>query len=1103
MNKLKAINFNFAPPLANFIRQYRIDVLIIVGLAIAIAIATYIGTYKIPAPIFTDFYAQDVWFGSDIPTVFGNITSLNSDFGRNNKHPLFPLLVFPFVFVIGKILHLDPLASARIFAVAVSTIWVAAIYSLFRIMGCYRLDATLLSVLGGTSAAAIFFLVVPESFPLGSLTIILGLALVAFTQYRQLTSAWYVAINVITVSITITNSMVGILTTLVNHRLNKAIKLLMVSLFVATGLWILQRIVFTNSGFPFQPGTFIGEKKFISTPSGGIFAVLSAFFYQTMVMPATQFVDFPLRPDWVKLDANILAPTSGSVWGNAAIFSWTALLILGLWAFFTVKQQNKLRLVLGLTLVAQLAMHSIYGVEETFIYSLHFLPLLLTLVAFSLLSRLRFLGLILVTILIVSAGMNNRSQFSAITSTLWNYGNPQQQVELQMKLRPNDFGLRNAGHVVLANPNSSITNKAFHDVGGSFSPQTGSFGVSIWVVDRQGNIKTTSDRLPLSEIQQQFTDFTSLKPPKILTKTKYYESSWSLPKAGSWQLNLKPLTGTDDRLILVIRSVGPAGAAIPTLDWNGNRLLISDRWVIKDLPKEAKVYLGSENTSDWSREQSDRSQWKDPYGWGYARIEVNSNESANFIIEDSQAITEAELQSPTITSNLALDLPDTQFVDSLKAQITHLTMGVAGNRTYPSDPVSYPLSRFRDGAYQMVALARAGQLDLAKQLSPYFAETDFFNSLIPEADIPALGIWALGEVAIALKQPEYDRWLWQHIQRKAKLIVDMSSSNRSGYPTLTVAKAPLAENPDFVRIDLTAGKMDNSPDVISVNPAATPISYRALLDAATLADRLKQPDTAKLWRSHAEKLKAAWQKDNPISTPPTNPKSKLKQPEFAAFTDGLWPTGIAEGNRTTLTQVFQKRWEGLRDKTGAFRPNTQSMQANIAEAHQWVMLDQPDQLWQALKWIWQNQASSGLYTWAGDRDDPSDKALPKSFSQWQRLRGRVNPTQLTPHYWTSAEMLLLQLDMLGYVNRSTNSPTLIIGAGVHKDWLSKSISIKNQLLDGNLVDWTWDGKQMNVQIKGESLDVKLGSSFPNGTQLKVEILPKETKEPKEITQVKQ
>lgn len=1076
MEILKKIDFKLDLPLTKYLRQGQVDILIMMGLAIAISISTYLGTAAIPDPIFTDFYAQDVWFGSDIPTVFGNITSLNSDFGRNNKHPLFPLIVFPLVFGVGKLFHLDPLFAVRVVVVGVAALWICSLYALFRLMGCYRLDATLFSLLGGVSAGAVFWLVTPESFPLGSVTIILGLAVVAFAQTRPLSPGWYVAVNIITVSITITNWMVGLLATLVSHRWQQALKIAVTALILTTGLWILQRIVFTNAGFPFQPGTFIGEKKFMSAPApGGILAVMSAFFYQTMVMPATQFIAAPIRPDWVKLAVNNLAPASGSWWGQIAIMSWTALLGLGVWGFLATKQQPRLRIVLGLTLLAQLGMHSIYGVAETFIYSLHFLPLLLTLAAFGLFTRLRPLSLILATILIVSAGINNRAQFRAISAELWNYGSNQQQVEAQMKLRPADPWPRGVGRVVLAVPGSAAQQRAFHSPGGSFSPQPGSFGVSIWVVDRQGNLTTTSDRLPLAEIQQQFTDLGGSNTPKIFTKTKYYETSWSMPTAGKWQLNLKSLVSPDRRIVASIRSVGPAGGAIPSLDWNGNRLLISDRWIVKNIPKQAKVYLGSENTVGWSREQIDRDRWVDPKGWGYARIELNPGESGVFLFEDTQPTPAPTLQS-TGAIDLALDLPDSQFIDSLKAQIAHLKMGLVGTRTHPSDPIGYPLPRFRDGAYQMVALARAGQLDVAKQLSSYFAENDFINSTLPEADIPAVGIWALAEVANAIAQPDYDRWLWPHIQRKAELIGAMLSSNRPGYPVFAAAKFPFAEQPDLVRVDLLSGKMTTTPDAISIDQAAGVMSYRALLDAATLADRLQQSDRAQQWRSQAAQLKTGWQTAN--------------QTEFSV-TDGLWPSGIAYSQRAAMAQTLQQRWETSRDATGAFRVTPQPLHANIAEAHQWVLLDRSDRLWPKLKWFWQQQASPGLYTWSGDRD-ADDIPQPQSFSQWDRLRAANDPSRLTPHYWTAAEMLLLQLDLLAYIDRTTSSPVLTIGAGMPSAWPSQPMSVTGRSVEGNLVNWAWDGKQMNVQIRGEKMAIKLGAAFPPTAPVNVVMLPAST-----------
>lgn len=1078
MNIPNVINFNFTGLLIlKYIRQHRFDILILIGLAIAISISTYIGTYQIPEPIFTDFYAQDVWFGSDIPTVLGNITSLNSDFGRNNKHPLFPLLLFPLVFVIGKLFHLDLLSSVRLVTVGISILWISALYTLFRVMSCHRLDATLFSLLGGASAAAIFWLVIPESFASGSFTILLGLIFIVLTQSHQFAAIWYVLVNVLTVSITITNSMVGLLATVINNRWRKTILIALSSLLLATGLWGLQRIIFTNSGFPFQPGTFIGEKKFVSTPGGeGILAVLSSFFYQTLIMPTVQWVDSPIRPNWVKFETNHLSPASGGLWGTVAVLAWTGLLGLGFWGLFSIKQHRKLRIVLGLTLSAQLLMHSIYGVEETFIYSLHFAPLLLTLSALSLFTRFRLISLCLVTVLILSAGINNKVHFSRLTGALWNYGTPQQRVMAQMKLRPSDPWPRSSGHVILAQPGSTSENKGLHEPGGSFSPQPGSFGISIWAIDTQGKIKATSDSIPLNEVQQKLISSSAQKIPTILDTTPYYQSSWSSPTIGRWQLDLKSSAKENTPLLVVIRSVGPAGGAISALDWNGQRLLIGDRWAIKNISNFAHVYLGSESNTGWSQEKSSASHWKDKNGWAYARIEVLPGENLSLQIEDSQLIADSDLQFTDMKPNLILELPDVQFVNSLQAQVSHIMMGLVGTRTRPSDSISYPLPRFRDGTYQMVALAHAGQLTVAKQLSTYFAENDFFNSTFPEADIPALGIWALEEVASALNQPDYDQWLWPHIRRKAELIVEMLSSNRPGYPVLTGTKFPFSENPDFMRAELTAGRMDNTPNAISLDPVANVMSYRALKDAATLADRMKKTSEAKRWRSQAEQLQTQW--------------LKTHQTRDSELTNELWPSWIAVSDTASANPTPQNLRKFSQDKTLPIPPPSPVMSSNVIQAHQWLLLDRIEPLWARIEWLWANQASPGLFTW-GDRHEL--EAMPKSFSQWHKFRGWIAPTHITPDYRTASEMLLLQLDMLTYLDQSQQSPALVIGAGVPKAWLSKSIKVKGQIIKGNLVDWNWDSNQMKVKIYGESMTVKLGSNFPAKTIINIETITEKSK----------
>ncbi|MFB2839395.1 hypothetical protein [Floridanema evergladense] len=1065
-----SIKFNFQSiryTILKWLKQHQIDSLIAVILAIGFAISSYLSAQRIPDAIITDFYAQDVWFGSDIPTVFGNITSLQSDFGRNNKHPLFPLLIFPLVFGLGKIFHLEPVAAARLVTALFAGAWIAALYALFRLMRCPRLDASIFSLLGGVSSAAVFWFVVPESFPSGSLSLLLPLLLLPLAEIQKVSPVWYGILSGFSVSITITNWMSGLLATFVSFRPKKAIQITLVTFVIVNVLWILQRIVFTNTGYSFAPKTFIGEKKFITTPeSDSVLSAISSFFYQTIVMPAIEFKDSPIRPDWVKLATNTLTPGSGGIWGTVAAICWTGLLLIGIWGFFTTKQQPKLRIVLGLIIVGQLLIHSVYGARETFIYSLHFAPLLLILAAFSSLTRLRLVALVLAGVLVVSAGINNRSQYNQATATLQYYGTPQQQVEAQMRLRPGDPWLRNVGHIVLGTPGSRAQDKAYYEPGGSFSPVAGSFGVSIWVLDKNGNLKATSDNIPLDKIKQQFANLPDKQIPGIFTTTEYYQTYWSAPKPGTWDLNLKIPANSQTQPVLVIRSVGPAGGSIKSLNWDGQRLLINNRWSVKLDRAPAKVHLGSETSPNWISQASVVKQWEDKWGWGYARIELapgdNSIELANFT---PAPIT---LNATKVLSDLVLDLPDRRFVETVNAQIAHLMMGLVGDRTTPSDPINYPLPRFQEGAYQLVALARAGKLDVAKQLSGYFAETDFVDGIQWKANVPALGIWALAEVAEQVNQPEYDRYLWPHIQRKAQLIMNMLTTNRPGYPVVEKSKAPFAEQPDFLETDSIAGKMDNQPDLITIDPSASMISYRALLDAATIADRVGQSAIGKTWRSEAGKLQAAWDESFKFvfaTTPET-------------YTTSLWPSGIGASNREVLTQELERRWNESHDANGSLRqPVTPFL--NLAETHQWLVLGKSDRVWNNLQWFWQNQTSPGLYTWWGDKNAIGE--LPKSFSQWHRYRGWINPPNATPHYGSAAQMLLLQLDMLTYVDLSQSQPTLVIGAGIPKTWLKQPINVKGLQIGGSLVNWTWDGKQINVEMKGKKMNVQLGSAFPANT----------------------
>jgi hypothetical protein len=511
------------------------------------------------------------------------------------------------------------------------------------------------------------------------------------------------------------------------------------------------------------------------------------------------------------------------------------------------------------------------------------------------------------------------------------------------------------------------------------------------------------------------------------------------------------------------------------MDWNGKRLLINDRWSVTLNPAPLKVYLGEEGRRGWKTEATSITQWKGSNGWGYARFELADGADTNLVIEDSNIASAIPLNLPKAPSTPELNLPDEQFTASVHAQVAHLMMSLVNREPRPGEPTNYPLPWLRDGSYVVVALARAGELEVAKQLSTYFAENDFFGGFGPEADAPGLSLRALTEVADQLNQPEYDRWLWSHVRRKADFILEMLSTKQPIYRSITGPIVPIhKDKPDLglvaepAKNGLIVGRMDWHRPILYVNA----VSYRGLLDAASLADRVNQPADAERWRKAAAKLKQAW-------------KDGFKPPESdneRTYMSSLWPTWIATDSQDPLLQGLQKRWTQLRDAQGGFRDTPLWTYFDIAEAHQWLFLNNQERVWKTLRWFWNNQASPGLYTWWEGNGEEN------TFRRWEKVRGWVKPPHVTPNYWAAAEMLLLQLDMLAYTDQSAKEPTVVIGAGIPPEWLNKPMNAKGLAMANGKLDWNWNGKQMDVKIRGEKVNVRLGMAFPPNTPLKVEYL---------------
>jgi hypothetical protein len=1064
-------------------RRRRWDLLILGALIALGSTVSYYSAQRIDPLLFQAGIGDDVWFQSDLPRVYDNMTSRGSDHYRTKVHPLFPLMTLPAVGFLWKVLGVQPVKALSLLFATIAGFWIGAFYLLLRLSALRHLDAVVFSCVAMVSAASLFWFAVPETYSLGSLTILVALILVAMTERRRFSEAWYIAISAATLSVTVTNWMAGIIASATNLPWRRAVQVSVNAFFVVSVLWAVQKHFVPSANYFLEQGE---EFRYMMLPqSGGPLRIMAAFFLHTLVAPSIEIINYianPLKPTarLVMSVQNVL-PGTGNALGLVAVLSWMALLVLGVVGILSMRNNFRLRIVIALTLASQLSLHLVYG-EETFLYAMHFLPLLVLLSAFGTQTRFRWLVLSLATVFVLVAVPHNWSQFLRATKFFQSHAiKGRSDVLREMVTRPRDFWPRGQGHVVLAEPGSAEEQKSYHEPGGSFSPTVGSFGVSLWVKDRYDDIQATSNNISMNAIRQRFDwglSENGARPPAIITDTPFYIARWSHVSKSTSVLDLRKKAGSDKNLAIAIRGVGPAGGPVNTLDWDGQLLTVNNRWQITIHPVPMAVHLGNERVEGWPMASARGNHMESSSGWGFARIDLGNENAWQMTILDANH-SPANDTRYQFSDAITLDIPDQQFKESLQAQIVHLMMSLVGNQTRTADPVNTPVPWQRSGAYIIAALARAGETVTARELSQYLAENDFYGGFGAEADAPGLAIWALRQVSAHLNDAAYDKWLWPHVRRKSDLIMTMLSTKEPVRREPLMPIVPrLAHHPendlvaDAARDGLIIGRMDYHRPVLYVNA----VSYRGLVDAAWLAERVGERELAAVWRERAQRLSRDWAA---AFRPPESENDRT-------YITALWPTWVGAPLRDTIRVNLERRWGERRDHRGEYRWQPLWTHFELAEAHQWLYLRNHARTWATLNWFWEHQASPGLYTWWEDETEGN------SYLGWTRIRGWVSPPHVTPHYWTSAEMLLLQLDMLAYVDESGHEPALVIGAGVPSDWTTAPMSVGGVGTSLGFVSWTWRDGAMSVVIRGgptRKARVRLGETFPAGASLRVQYRP--------------
>jgi hypothetical protein len=654
-------------------------------------------------------------------------------------------------------------------------------------------------------------------------------------------------------------------------------------------------------------------------------------------------------------------------------------------------------------------------------------------------------------------------------------GAPRLAVLEAMEARPHDPWPRGSGHVPLGPRGAAETEKGYMEPGGSFSPAAGTFGISFWIVGDDGALIATSDSIPLDQTRARYVTISS-GGIGISVTTPFYDATWTVEAGRGFELMLAPHAAPGQHVEVAIRGVGPAGGALTEIEREGDHLRLGSHWTMGPLDAHMPLtYFGQEGGLDWMRPgASEVKTVRSASGWAHARFAVPREPVTLSLIRDTPTASD---HWPT-EDRPKLEGADSRFTDSLLSQIATLQLGLVGDQTRPGDPLNYPLEWLRDGAYAVVALARSGQTRLAERLALGFARKDFFGGFGAEGDAPGLALWTLAETSALVRRIEFDRAIWPDVQRKAALILLMAKATsevRHDFagpvtPQRYTRRRQLTLVAEPARDGLIAGRMDWQRPVFFV----TAVSYAGLTGAARIADELGEAATAAHWRRGAAELRAAY-----VAAFGNPDFDRLAMNDRTAIS-GLWPSEIAPVQ--PFARLMERRWQKqeIDWSTPSYRPRWTYFV--VAEAHQWLRLGRVERVWTVLERLWDRQPAPGLYTlWEGNGPDGG-------LSRWKFFRGWVAPHGVTPHYWSAAELLLLQLAMLAETRGEPGAEQLVIGGGIPTDWLSRDLAFSGIGTARGFVDWTWDGEQVSVTVRGAEMPVELGPSFPSSARLNVKFL---------------
>ncbi len=329
------------------------------------------------------------WFGADFDRVFEKMSQVSVDLVEY-RHPLFSLLTSGPVIILNQFFD-NTLFSIRLLVISSLCTQILLLYQTSKNLGLSRLHSSLLGCIFLSSASFVFWAGVIETFIFGSLSV--SLVLFLSSRVEQKTLSWFLA-NILCFGFTVTNGLLSLLGGF--YFLTRSLFFRLLAYLSLSGLAAIV-ISYINSSYikslagVANPEFSLTEKIYLSIERLTIFVYVPdnffdllvlakraiSFFLVTGVIPDTAFIE-----NW--WGGVTLAPLDFhySPLGWIASGLWMALLMTGFKAGFSSERIDcKISRILFIFVGFQLLLHTFYG-DFPFLYSMHFLPVLVLIIGF-------------------------------------------------------------------------------------------------------------------------------------------------------------------------------------------------------------------------------------------------------------------------------------------------------------------------------------------------------------------------------------------------------------------------------------------------------------------------------------------------------------------------------------------------------------------------------------------------------------------------------------------------------------------------------------------------------------------------------------------------